>query len=243
MQRIVSAIGCLALALFALAAGVWAEDDFKLEAGFTALFNGKDLTGWRYKGSREDLAEKTETMDGRIAVEGGVIVMRARDNKGKGGIKVLETTRNFPKAFHLKIEFRASLKSDSGVYIRGPQLQVRDYIRRNEQKHLTRFKNDDWNTLDITVHNNTLSTVVNGKSLTEKDQFSMALKAGKATATLNGKEIDPKSVQVRRGPTAICQCNGEPLETMTTIGSNGPIGLQAETGKFEFRRVRFKELE
>ena len=42
---------------------------------------------------------------------------------------------------------------------------------------------------------------------------------------------------------AECLCNGEPLEVMTNIPANGGIGLQAESGKFEFRRVRVKELE
>ncbi len=30
---------------------------------------------------------------------------------------------------------------------------------------------------------------------------------------------------------------------MTNIPASGPIGLQAEAGKFEFRHVRIKELE
>ena len=47
--------------------------------GYTALFNGKDLTGWRYVGSKEALADKTETGDGRIKVENGAIIMMEKD--------------------------------------------------------------------------------------------------------------------------------------------------------------------
>ena len=43
------------------------------EPGFTAIFNGKDLTGWRL-GSIE-LAGKTATDDGRFAVKDGVLVI------------------------------------------------------------------------------------------------------------------------------------------------------------------------
>lgn len=43
------------------------------EPGFTRLFNGKDLTGWVYKGSKEDLTGKTETADQRFTVENGAI--------------------------------------------------------------------------------------------------------------------------------------------------------------------------
>ena len=107
------------------------------------LFTSSLVTGWYYRGSRENLEGKTETADGRIKVSDGVIVMMEKDTKGKGGIRDLYTIRTWPKAFHLKLEFRASLKSDSGVYVRGPQLQVRDFIRRNEHRHLKKFKNDD----------------------------------------------------------------------------------------------------
>jgi hypothetical protein len=169
--------------------------------------------------------------------------MMAKDSKGKGGIRDLYTLKTYPKAFHLRLEFRASLKSDSGVYVRGPQLQVRDFIRRNEHRHLKKFKNDDWNTLDIVVRNKKLITTVNGKFLTPADTFSLNYAEGKAVATLNGKPVEPRNVQVRIANIAECSCNGEPFEVMSNIPGNGGIGLQAETGKFEFRRVRVKELE
>jgi hypothetical protein len=245
MKRIVSTAGgfALTLALLVLTASGRADEDFKVETGFTSLFNGRDLTGWYYRGSKEKLEGKTETADGRIRVENGVIVMMEKDNKGKGGIRDLYTIRSWPKAFHFRVEFRASLKSDSGVYVRGPQLQVRDFIRRNEHKHLKKFKNDDWNTLDVIVRNNQLVATLNGKRLTEKDTLTMSVEGGKAAARINGKQIDPRSVQVRTTAVAECLCNGEPLEVMTNIPANGGIGLQAETGKFEFRHVRIKELE
>jgi len=41
---------------------------------------------------------------------------------------------------------------------------------------------------------------------------------------------------------ALCKNNGEVLEKSFPIPLKGGIGLQAETGKFEFRRIRVKEL-
>ncbi|HZT82212.1 MAG TPA: DUF1080 domain-containing protein [Gemmataceae bacterium] len=204
MKNLWTRAAALAVAAAALAAGLplaptQAADDFKVEEGYTSLFNGKDLTGWKYVGSKESLEGKTETADKRFQVVDGVIVANEKDARGKGGIRDLYTTRPFNKDFHLKLEFRAAPKADSGVYIRGPQLQVRDYIRRGEQKQLKKFKNDDWNELDITV------------------------KDGVAT----------------------CLCNGEPLSPRTMkvpAKSDKGIGLQAETGKFEFRRIRIKEM-
>jgi len=71
----------------------------------------------------------------------------------------------------------------------------------------------------------------------------MSFAEGKATATLNGKALDFRGLQVRNANVAICTVNGEPLEVMANIPATGGIGLQAETGKFEFRRIRIKEIK
>src|SRR4051812_6653726 len=107
------------------------------ETGYTGLFNGKDLTGWYYKTSqgKEDLTGKSETSDRRFQVADGLIVA----NPGRG-IKALTTTRDFDRDFHLKLEFRAAPRADSGVYLRGKQLQVRDYPTVGPYKNLTRFQ-------------------------------------------------------------------------------------------------------
>src|SRR5262249_20100273 len=147
---------------------------------------------------------------------------------------------------HLKLEFRASLKSDSGVYLRGPQLQVRDFIRRNEQKQLKKFKNDDWNELDITVKGGNRLTRLNGRTLTDKDVLELTVRDGRPQAKLNGRDIEVNSVQVTVSALATCLCNGEPLAPKTMAvpqRSSAGIGLQAETGKFEFRNIRIKEAD
>ena len=215
----------------------------KVEEGYTSLFNGRDLTGWKYYGTM--LEGKTQTPDKRIEVKDGVIVMNEKDEKGKGGIKDLYTVKSYNNDFHLKLEFRAALKADSGVYLRGPQLQVRDFIRRNEQRQLKKFKNDDWNELDITVKGGNFAATVNGKALKNSDVLELTVKERKPSAKLNGKDIDVTSIQVTANALATCLCNGEPLNPKAMnvpAKANAGIGLQAETGKFEFRNIRIKEL-
>jgi hypothetical protein len=212
--------------------------DWKPEPGYKSLFNHKDLSGWRYY-KETDLSGKTATADKRFTVEDGAIVA----NLG-GGIKDLFTVEEFPKNFNLKMEFRAGLKADSGVYLRsaGAQLQVRDYIRRGERKSLKKFKDDDWNELDITVEGNKSACVVNGKNLSAKDTLELFFRAGVPTAMVNGKSEPVNKIEVSTFAEAKCLCNGEFLETMK-IPSTGPIGVQAETGKFEFRHIRIKNLD
>src|SRR5205085_2283562 len=143
--------------------------------GFTPLFNGKDLTGWRYTATPKDSLEgKTETSDGRIVVHDGVILMNEKDNKGKGGIKDLYTVKDFAKDFILRLEFRAAPKADSGVYIRGNQLQVRDFPTVGPYKPKG-FKGSDWNELEIVVRAKVLITKVNGKTLTDADALDVTV--------------------------------------------------------------------
>jgi hypothetical protein len=235
--------------LFGFSAVVFAgtlsqAQESKLEEGYTSLFNGKDLTGWTYKVGKkaEPLDGKTETPDARFAVENGVILARAKDGSGKGGIKDLYTARNFGKDFILKLQFRAAPKADSGVYIRGPQLQVRDYPTVGPYKNV-RFNKGDWNDLEITVRGKVLVSKVNGKTLTAKDRFELSVKDGQPIATLNGKDIAVSAVQVSHGPAAECKCNGEVIEAAFPVPAKGGIGLQAEAGQFEFRNIRVKEMD
>jgi hypothetical protein len=45
-----------------------------------------------------------------------------------------------------------------------------------------------------------------------------------------------------KGTEATCKCNGELIGKPMKVPEKGTIGLQSEIGKFEFRRVRIKEL-
>src|SRR5947209_7835883 len=213
MRRTAALLGLLILAARSPA-------DNAAEEGFRPLFNGRDLTGWTYNGQPMD--GKTQTPDGRFLVEDGIIVAA----EGKG-IKVLNTAANYDEDFQLRLEFRASLKSDSGVYVRGPQLQVRDFIRRNEHMHLKDvFKNDDWNTLEITVNASKIATTVNGKGLKPSDTLEITVKDGQHLARLNGKDVDIGSITMARGST-VCKINGVEFDPTYRAGAKGPIGLLA----------------
>ena len=85
MTRIAYIAGALILSAAVLIATtrLFAQD---LEPGFKSLFNGKDLTGWRYPGKTGmPMDGKTETPDSRVEVKDGAIVMKEKDSSGKGG--------------------------------------------------------------------------------------------------------------------------------------------------------------
>lgn len=123
------------------------------------LYNGKDLTGWGYpKGAKFD--GKTEADDKRYTAKDGMIVV----NAGKG-IKQLWTTESFTGDFELRLEFRAEKNADSGLFVRGPQLQVRDYLVAGPYKMLKKYKPQDWNEIAVVVKDNVAHCTCNGEVL------------------------------------------------------------------------------
>ena len=66
---------------------------------------------------------------------------------------------------HLKLEFRATPNADSGVYLRGPQLQCRDYGLAGPYTALKHYKPQDWNELVVTVTNGVARATCNGELL------------------------------------------------------------------------------
>jgi hypothetical protein len=146
------------LAAFLACALAAAAADPKPE-GAVELFNGKDLTGWAYKNDKA-LDGKTEAEDGRYTAKDGTITV----NPGKG-LRQLWTTAQFPGDFELRAEFRAGVNADSGLFVRGPQLQVRDYLVAGPYKKLTKYKPQDWNQLVVVVKDNVAHCTCNSEVL------------------------------------------------------------------------------
>ena len=171
-----------------------AADEPKTEPGTIELYNGKDLTGWGYKmGDKfESFDGKTASSDDRYTAKGDTIIV----NPGKG-IRQLWTKAQFPKDFELRLEFRAAENADSGLFVRAPQLQVRDYLVAGPYKNLKKYKPQDWNEIVVIV----------------------------------------------KDGVAHCTCNGEVLEAALKVPATGGIGLEADRGQMEYRKLRLKEVK
>jgi hypothetical protein len=153
-------LNLLASLTLTLAAGsAFAEDDFKLEDGFKSLFNGKDLTGWvlNARGKSAPLDKETATPDGKWKVVDGAITLTAGANGN------LYTKDSFDKDFQLKLEFKPAKNADSGLFIRGKQLQVRDYANAGPYKSLKTFHTDGWNLLEVSVSGQVAECKCNGE--------------------------------------------------------------------------------
>lgn len=165
------------------------EYQFTPEPGFVSLFNGRDLSGWGYRPTSDadrqsalrwqasdpnaaawPLVTNAVSFDGLAASPEGRFVARhgrlivTTPPEGRR-IQQLHTTREFSNDFVLRLEFRAGANADSGVYVRGPQLQCRDYLLAGPYKRLKHYRPQDWNELEITVHNGVAHCLCNGEIL------------------------------------------------------------------------------
>jgi hypothetical protein len=157
-------------------ASVTHADDWQPEPGFRSLFDGRDLTGWCFRAKADrnsskagDVTEmfdgKTESSDaGRYSARDGILIVNSPKGRERL-ISALYTAEEFPKDFTLKLEFRSSVNADSGIFIRKPQLQCRDYSVAGPYKDLKKYKPQDWNQIEVVVKDGVARCTCNGEVL------------------------------------------------------------------------------
>jgi hypothetical protein len=180
-------VACTA-GLIAFATSAIAADNTPPE-GFAAIFNGKDLSGWkglvkdppkRAKMSPEKLAEEQAKADQRMRdhwkVVDGVFVF---DGKGDN----LCTVKDYGD-FEMLVDWKIEPKGDSGIYVRGtPQIQIWDPANKdaavgsgglyNNQRNPSKpTKSADkavgeWNTFRIRMVGDKVSVWLNGELVTD----------------------------------------------------------------------------
>lgn len=153
---------------------VIAQANWKPDPGFESLFDGKTLNGWCYRDADSKVMEnfdgKIKSSDGRYSAANGILTV----NYPQGVERKIQqswTLREFPTNFILKIEFRASKNADSGIFLRNPQLQCRDYLVAGPYKDLKKYRPQDWNLIVVTVKDNVAHCECNGEVLEDALQL------------------------------------------------------------------------
>jgi hypothetical protein len=132
-------------------------DDFKLEQGFSLLFNGKNLDGWREaKGKKEPLDGKTEAYKGRFKVIDGKLVY---DPVVKGDLYI-ETVKEFGKDVHIKFDFSPGPKCNNDFFLRGTKFDIIPGNKENKN-----VKEGEWYTMDIIVAGDKVEQKINGETV------------------------------------------------------------------------------
>ena len=205
-------------------------------AGFTALFNGTDLTGWRGgdtfdhrkllsmpTAEREaQIAKWTGTMKEHWHAEKGVLV-----NDGQGAYA---TTEKDYGDFELLLEYVTVAKADSGIYLRGcPQVQIWDYTEQ-AKFNLGADKGSGglWNNSPGAPGKDPL--VLADKPFGEWNQVRVVMVGTRVSVWLNSKLVVDHAIMENY------------YDRKKPIPAKGPIQLQTHGGEIKWRNVFLREI-
>lgn len=208
---------------------------------FVALFNGKDLGGWR-GGTTYDpakfvalpeadrtaqVAKWNATMKEHWRVEAGELI-----NDGLGDYA---TTEKDYGDFELLVEYKTVAGADSGIYLRGcPQVQIWDINQPSQEKNPDRNPNKGSGGL----FNNTPKTsgrdplVVADKPFGEWNQFRIVMVESRVSVWLNEKLVVDHAVME----------NYFDSTRKLPVPKTGPIQLQTHGGEIRWRNIFLREI-
>jgi lysophospholipase L1-like esterase len=217
----------------------WASErrDNEPPPGFTALFNGRDLSGWRGlvadppKRARMafgELEKAQAAADRRMQehwrVEDGVLVF---DGKGDN----LCTARDYAD-FELLVDWKIHEDGDSGLYLRGsPQVQIWDRPEGsgglfNNERHASRplIKADrpveEWNSFRVLMRGERVTVYLNGILVVDEvplenywERDKPIYPSGQIELQNHGNPLYFKNIFIRELPRAEAAAPSGPLLT------------------------------
>jgi hypothetical protein len=207
------------------------------------LFNGKDLSGWKFRGGEAAAKRSKWTVTGSLTLDpktptrfagptaGGGILLNGGDGRG---VDILTQREHGDCALH--VEFNVAKNSNSGIYFQGKyEVQILDSFGKKDKE----LKYGDCGGIYDTAAPRTNASKPPG----EWQTFDIVFRAphfgpdGKKTANArfvrvvhNGKVIH-ENVEVK-GPTTASLPGAE--------GPRGPLLLQGDHGPVAFRNLRIK---
>ncbi|MCY3019732.1 MAG: DUF1080 domain-containing protein [Planctomycetota bacterium] len=206
-------------------------------AGFVALFNGTDLSGW-WGASTEDpakylalppeeLAKKKQASLADIqkhwSVDKGELV-----NDGQG--LYVTTDKNYGD-FEMWVDYKTVAKADSGIYLRGiPQVQIWDYTKDGGKWNIGADKGSGglWNNAPGAPGKDPL--VLADKPFGEWNHVRIVMVGERVTVFLNDKLV----VDHARLENYFARANPVPR--------TGPIQLQTHGGEIRWRNAFIHEI-
>jgi hypothetical protein len=198
------------------------QNDNTPPPGFTALFNGKDLTGWqglvelpqRWKLTPEQLATVQKEANAKYlphwTVRNGILHY---DGKGQS----LQTAKDY-RNFELRVDWKIGPKGDSGIYLRGcPQVQIWENPVGSGGLYNNKVHPKD-------------PLKVADKPIGEWNTFHIIMKGEKVTVYLNGQlVVDNVTLE-------------NYWDRSKPVPESGPIELQHHGDKLWFKNIYIKEL-
>ncbi|MBL9213352.1 MAG: DUF1080 domain-containing protein [Opitutaceae bacterium] len=222
-------------------------------AGYTALFNGRDLSGWRGGMTfdhRKLLAMSPAERDAQIA-KWNASMLEVSKKTGKphwyvegedlvnDGFGAYATTIKDYGNFELHLEYKTVAGADSGIYLRGvPQVQIWDINQPDQAKRPDRRPRLGSGGL----FNNTPGTpgrdplVVADKAFGEWNKVRIVMVGSRVSVWLNGKMVVDHAIMENYYDAKL------PAAERRPVPAQGPIQLQTHGGEIRWRNVFLREI-
>src|SRR5258708_6015164 len=205
-------------------------------AGFTSLFNGKDLSGWRGGDTtdhRKYLAmspEQRAEQDSKWTAEMKAHWHPEGDDLVNDGFGKYATTEKDYGDFELLIEYRTVPLADSGIYLRGvPQVQIWDHTNKKEFGNgADKGSGGLWNNSKGAPGKDPL--VLADKPFGEWNQFRILIVGSRVSVWLNEKLVVDHAILENY------------YDRKTPIPAKGPIELQTHGGEIRWRNIFIREI-
>jgi hypothetical protein len=217
----------LTLTLFASALAIAAEPVNQPPKGFTTLFNGQDLAGWKggstadpRKITPEQQAKWDADIPAHWRVENGEIV-----NDGHEPHLVTEIDYG---DFELWVDWKLSPKGDSGLYLRGcPQVQLWDPTNVDAHEHGSdKGSGALWNN----QKHERFPTEVADKPIGQWNRMHIKMIGERVTVVLNEKKVVDNEVLENY------------YDRKIPVFKKGPIHLQTHGSETRFRNLFIREI-
>lgn len=202
--------------------------------GFTALFNGQDLSGWHgcphldpSQWDSVDEAKKTqwnEDMKKHWTIQDNALV-----NDGHG---VYLTTDKDYGDIELLLEYKTVAKADSGIYLRGtPQVQIWDFTEEAKFKlGADKGSGGLWNNSAGAPGKDPL--VLADKPFGEWNSFRILQIGSRTSIWLNGKMVVDHAIMENYWDNSRAQ----------PLAAKGKIQLQTHGGEIQWRNLFIREI-
>ena len=233
--------------------------------GFTALFNGTDLSGWYGWGTRNPaeftaMSPEEQAEYKQKSIEGGLLDGKGKDkgdhlnahwkvedgelvNDGKG---LYLTTDQYYGDFELLVDYKMLPLGDSGVYLRGvPQVQIWDSTQKAKFKlGADKGSGGLWNNRRPEGKN---PSKLMDKPFGEWNHFRIRMIGERVTVELNGEIVVDDAIMdnyfARRQKPPLA-ANGKPVNGYfpDPVPARGPIQLQTHGSEIRWRNVFVREI-
>lgn len=220
--------------------------------GFTALFNEKDLSGWR-GGSTFDHRKLLEMPEEarKAQIEKWTTSMKAVNPKtGKphwyvegdelvnDGFGDYATTEKDYGDFELFVEYKTVPKADSGIYLRGvPQVQIWDSTENDEKAvQLGKPKGSGglWNNNPANPGRDPLVKV--DKPFGEWNKFRILMVGSRVSIWLNDQLVVDHAILENYYDKKL------PADQQRPVPAKGPVQLQTHGGEIRWRNIFIREI-